>query len=119
MNGTLQRLDMTRKDFIHATAGVMMLAGTRLYGEEAPQGRPLVRFGMVTDLHYAALKRVGHRYYRDSLRAMVEGPTPASNSYAEGAIWPSGAFTVTGWRNAQALSIGRLRDVGIVHRKSI
>ena len=59
----------------------------------------------------------GIPYY--TLRAMVEGPAPASNSYAEGAIWPSGAFTVTGWRNAQALSIGRLRDVGIVHRKSI
>lgn len=59
----------------------------------------------------------GIPYY--TLRAMVEGPAPASNSYAEGAIWPSGAFTVTGWRNAQASSIGRLRDVGIVHRKSI
>ena len=63
---------MTRKDFIHVTAGVMILAGTRLYGEEAPQGRPLVRFGMVTDLHYAALKRVGRRYYRDSLRKLEE-----------------------------------------------
>ena len=37
------------------------------------------------------------------VRAMVEGPAPASSSYAEGAIWPSGAFTVTGWRNAQTV----------------
>ena len=43
----------------------------------------------------------GIPYY--TLRAMVEGPAPESSSYAEGAIWPSGAFTVTGWRKAKGL----------------
>ncbi len=42
----------------------------------------------------------GIPYY--TLRAMVEGAAAALNSYAEGAIWPSGEFTVTGWRDAES-----------------
>lgn len=46
--------------------------GENLIVNGTPQGRPLVRFGMVTDLHYAALRRVGRRHYRDSLRKLGE-----------------------------------------------
>ena len=50
----------------------MLYAGVRLYGEEALEGRPLVRFGMVTDLHYAELKMMGGRHYGDSVRKLDE-----------------------------------------------
>lgn len=63
---------MTRRDFICAAGGTMLFTGIRLYGDEAPKGCPLVRFGMVTDLHYAALKRLGRRHYRDSARKLGE-----------------------------------------------
>ena len=59
---------MTRREFICAAGGTVLLTGVRLYGEEAPKGSPLVRFGMVTDLHYAALKTLGRRHYSDSIR---------------------------------------------------
>lgn len=59
------------------TAG--LLSGCRMWGE-APDGEePLVRFGMVTDLHYADIDPdpvsrgvVGWRYYRESLRKLDE-----------------------------------------------
>ena len=63
---------MTRREFICAAGGTVLLTGVRLYGEEAPKGNPLVRFGMVTDLHYAALKPLGHRHYGDSVRKLDE-----------------------------------------------
>ena len=50
----------------------MLFVGFRQYGDEPPRGRPLVRFGMVTDLHYAALKRMGRRHYGDSVRKLDE-----------------------------------------------
>jgi len=40
----------------------------------------------------------GIPYY--SLRALVHGSGEGANSFAEVAVYPSGAFTVTGWRNA-------------------
>ena len=42
----------------------------------------------------------GVPYY--TLRAMVCDTGKEANSFAEGAIYPSGAFTVTGWRNASS-----------------
>ena len=63
---------MTRREFICAAGGTVMLTGFRLYGEEVPEGRPLVRCGLVTDLHYAALKPLGHRHYGDSVRKLDE-----------------------------------------------
>lgn len=65
-------MDMTRREFIISSFGAMMLAGFRLYGKEPAAGRPLVRFGMVADLHYAALKKRFTRHYRDSLGKLDE-----------------------------------------------
>ena len=63
---------MTRRGFICAAGGSLLFAGVRLYGEEPQKGKPLVRFGMVTDLHYAALKTLGRRHYADSVRKLDE-----------------------------------------------
>lgn len=46
----------------------------------------------------------GIPYY--SLRALVCGTGETANSFAEVAVYRSGAFTVTGWRNAQSVSVG-------------
>ena len=44
----------------------------------------------------------GIPYY--SLRALVVDSGPGANSFAEVAVYPSGAFAVTGWRNAVSVN---------------
>ena len=58
----------------------------------------------------------GIPYY--SLRALVHGSGEGANSFAEVAVYPSGAFTVTGWRNAASREAkGEFPEVGLIaHR---
>ena len=63
---------LTRREFV-AMGGA--LAACRTFGEPVPPGaKPLVRFGLVTDLHYADIKPMGKgrhaRHYRESLQKL-------------------------------------------------
>ena len=68
----------TRKEFLFgASAGLLL--GRRLWGQAEAGAAPLVRFGMVTDLHFAdidpdprPLGVVGRRFYRESRRKLAE-----------------------------------------------
>ena len=56
-----------------SAAGTRMLSGTSLAAQAADsQGgpRPVLRFGMTTDAHYADKDPAGSRFYRDSLAKM-------------------------------------------------
>jgi len=73
MNTSLDR----RKFLCLGAAG--MFVGMRMYGAPPRDAKPVVRFGMVTDLHYADIVPdpgqvgvVGRRYYRESLRKLGE-----------------------------------------------
>ena len=62
----------TRREFVTAATAFY---GCRLFGEPDGHGAPLVRFGLVTDLHYADIEPwPGHgersRYFRESLRKL-------------------------------------------------
>ena len=70
------RTGMTRREFAVMTAAGAF-AGRLAFGEADPGERPLVRFGLVTDLHYADIpprrgRGAGSRYFRDSLRKLEE-----------------------------------------------
>ena len=67
-----------RRGFLVAGAAGL-LSGRRLFAAGTPSGEPVVRFAMVTDLHYAdidpdpaPLGVVGRRFYRESLRKLNE-----------------------------------------------
>jgi alkaline phosphatase len=69
---------MDRRTFLAAGAAGL-LAGRRLFASGTPSGEPVVRFAMVTDLHYADIDPdpapcgvVGRRFYRESLRKLNE-----------------------------------------------
>ncbi|MBR3221463.1 MAG: metallophosphoesterase [Kiritimatiellae bacterium] len=69
---------LDRRGFLAAGAA-SLLAGRRLFAFGTPAGMPVVRFGMVTDLHYADIDPdpapcgvVGRRFYRESLRKLRE-----------------------------------------------
>lgn len=69
-------MGLSRRSFIFETA-VGVFAGRRLFGAPDASSAPLVRFGMVTDLHYADLDPdrvprgvVGRRFYRESRRKL-------------------------------------------------
>jgi hypothetical protein len=62
MSGTWS---INRRDFLKASAGA--LAGLSRFGQRAP-----VRFGLVTDSHYADADPLGTRFYRESLVKMRE-----------------------------------------------
>ena len=71
-------VDLNRREFIFAGAAGL-LAGCRMWGEAPAEEAPVVRFGMVTDLHYADIDPdpvsrgvVGWRYYRESRRKLDE-----------------------------------------------
>ena len=71
-------MSMNRREFIVATAAGLF-AGRRLFGAPDASAAPVVRFGMVTDLHYADIDPdpapvgvVGRRFYRESLRKLGE-----------------------------------------------
>ena len=70
---------MNRREFLLCTAAGVF-SGCRLIDTaEADAGKPVVRFGMVTDIHYADIDAdakplgvVGQRFYRESLRKLRE-----------------------------------------------
>ena len=71
-------MGISRRSFIFAAASGMFV-GRRLFGSPDASSAPLVRFGMVTDLHYADIDPdpapcgvVGRRFYRESLRKLDE-----------------------------------------------
>jgi alkaline phosphatase len=77
MENCRQTSALRRREFLVATAAGIF-AGHRLFGVPDASA-PLVRFGMVTDLHYADLDPdpapvsvVGRRFYRESLRKLGE-----------------------------------------------
>lgn len=71
-------MGISRRAFIGGvTAGT--LSGCRLFTSGTASGEPVLRFGMVTDLHYADIDPdpapcdvVGRRFYRESLRKLAE-----------------------------------------------
>ena len=70
---------MNRREFLIVTAAGVF-SGCRLFDNAgSDSGSPVVRFGMVTDIHYAdidpdakPLGVVGQRFYRESLRKLRE-----------------------------------------------
>ena len=71
------RIDINRREFLKIAAGGLFV-GQRVFG--APDdAAPLVRFGMVADVHYADIDHdpvpcgvVGRRFYRESRRKLDE-----------------------------------------------
>lgn len=63
----------SRRTFLHRGSLVLagLAAGPRLLAEEAA-GKPAVRVGLVTDVHYADKATRINRYYRDSLDKLDE-----------------------------------------------
>ena len=68
---------LNRREFLFLGAAGMFV-GNRVFGAGS-RAKPIVRFGMVTDLHYADLDPdpkpvgvVGRRHYRESLRKLGE-----------------------------------------------
>ena len=71
-------MNVSRRAFIVTTAAGVF-AGRHLFGRPDEGAAPVVRFGMVTDLHYADINPdpapcgvVGRRFYRESLRKLGE-----------------------------------------------
>jgi predicted phosphodiesterase len=65
----------TRRQFVVATSTWVTagLAGATFADEEkTAKEKPAVRFGIVTDLHYADKKSVGSRFYRESKAKLTE-----------------------------------------------
>ena len=67
-------MNTTRKEFLFGVSAGLLL-GRHLWGQAEAGAAPLVRFGMVTDLHFADIDPdpkpigvVGRRFYRESRR---------------------------------------------------
>ena len=70
---------MNRREFLISAGLGGLFSATHLYGETRPDEMPAVRFGLVTDLHYASIDPdpapvgvVGRRFYRESRRKLDE-----------------------------------------------
>jgi len=66
---------VTRRTFLKASAATLAGLGlTSIFCQHLPWGKPysLVRFGMVTDIHYADTETKDVRFYRDSLDKLAE-----------------------------------------------
>ena len=82
-------MGVSRRQLI-AAGSVGLLFGCRHFdGEPSAGEKPLVRFGMVTDLHYADIPPdskpcgpVGRRYYRESKRKLREAENTRANLQA-------------------------------------
>ena len=62
---------MRRSEFIRFVAGGIVMLSVGKLPAMAAQRRPL-RFGLMTDMHYADRERSGTRYYRDSMAKIEE-----------------------------------------------
>ena len=56
----------------HLAAAVILLLAAWLVASPSGQGAPIVRFGVVTDIHYADIDSAGARTYRESLGKLAE-----------------------------------------------
>jgi predicted phosphodiesterase len=60
----------TRRDFLKVSAavaaGFSLKHNSSFAADKTADSEPIIRFGIVTDLHYADADRKGSRYYRDS-----------------------------------------------------
>ena len=67
---------ISRRTFLHQGSQYLLAAGAGLAIEPhlsfASTAKPAVRFGMVTDMHYADKDRRGSRYYRETLQKLAE-----------------------------------------------
>ena len=63
---------ITRRSFLRGAAGVAVASLSCTPGNLANRGRRPVRFGIVTDCHYADADPVGTRFYRESLDKLGE-----------------------------------------------
>lgn len=61
---------VTRRDFLKASAST--LAGLSISPVPAWKAVPKVRFGLITDTHYADADQRGTRYYRESVTKLTE-----------------------------------------------
>ncbi|MEO7191907.1 MAG: metallophosphoesterase [Vicinamibacterales bacterium] len=67
---------MDRRDFLRASSASLAGLATMSLGQAAPEPpgpqRPRLRFGMLTDPHYADAEPLGTRFYRESLGKVRE-----------------------------------------------
>lgn len=63
---------ITRRTFLRGTVGVGLASLSCAPGNLSSRGRRPVRFGIVTDCHYADADPVGTRFYRESLGKLAE-----------------------------------------------
>src|SRR3954466_15736768 len=84
MNHTSDRVDrLGRRAFLKD--GVLLLGAASLLhvpaasGATLPEARPKVRFGLITDLHYADRPPAGTRHYRETPAKLAE----AARHFAE------------------------------------
>ena len=65
---------VTRREFLKSSGAVAggLLTGPGLAFMDEPGPKPQLRFGMVTDVHYADAAPHGERHYRESLAKMSE-----------------------------------------------
>ena len=60
-----------RRRFIQTSS--LWLGATLIHGQDqAPKAPPLIRIGVVTDLHYAEKRSSGSRHYQESTRKLTE-----------------------------------------------
>lgn len=72
-------MNLNRRDFILSATALGAYSAFRLYGAAPAGEKPILRFGMVTDIHYAGIDPdpkpigvVGRRFYRESKRKLDE-----------------------------------------------
>jgi Calcineurin-like phosphoesterase len=74
MHDPLRHSRINRREFVKVSTLVLtgLGTGTRAYAGQAsgPEPAPLLRFGVLTDVHYADKDTRGTRHYRDSLSKM-------------------------------------------------
>ncbi len=63
---------ITRRTFLRGAVGVGLASLSCTPGNLSSRGRHSVRFGIVTDCHYADAEPVGTRFYRESLGKLAE-----------------------------------------------
>lgn len=94
---------MDRREFLKCIpGGIIMLSASPLLMAK-PRGRK-VRFGVITDLHYADIETKGSRYYRDSLAKMREAMEHFNNSDLDFIIELGDMKDMAPGRNAESTS---------------
>lgn len=67
----MKSMSLTRRGFVRGLAGGAVLGGLGGGSSVLAAGAPLLKFGMITDLHYADIVPSGSRFYRDSLEKLA------------------------------------------------